>query len=314
MQFESVNRMLYSDTALPDIFIAEYMPNMSGESVKLYIACVYFAKNSKSCTREQLAKYLSMDVKGLDESLVCLESMGLVIMKSGKIVLNDIKEMEINKLYTPKLTSAPFEAISGSEKNNKVAKVISQINKSFFSGMMPPSWYGDIHLMFIKYKFEEDVMFALFKCCNDEDKLTKPYLKKVAENWNKSGVTNLNDLDRYSRDYEQYKSIQGAIYKKLKRKSAFTEYEEEYIRKWINEYKYGFDIIDAALRKTVGKLEASIKYVDAILTSWYKDGVKKVEEIEEKDSKFKKTTSTPKKKYDDDFYDSLYNTVDKDKK
>ena len=314
MQFERVNKVLYSDTNLPDIFINEYMPNMTGEAIKVYITCIYFAKEVKSYRKEDVARFLSMDMKAFSETLTCLEGLNLISIKSEKINITDIKEIEINKLYTPRLTSAPTDAINNNDKDKKKNKVIAQINKSFFQGIMSPTWYYEvIDVIFARYKFDAEVMFSLFQYCYDNNSLNKNYVMKVAEGWSKGGVVNLSDLDRYLREFEAYKDIRIKILKKLKRRNMFTEYEEEYIKKWVNEYKYGFDVIEMALRKTVGKAEVSIKYINAILKNWFEEGVKKVEDIKEKKPiPPKKTDSNDNKRYEEDFYNNFYKTDKKD--
>jgi len=41
MFFESCKSILYSDTLVPDIFITEYMPLLSSDSVKVYLYSLF---------------------------------------------------------------------------------------------------------------------------------------------------------------------------------------------------------------------------------------------------------------------------------
>ena len=316
MYIESVNKLLYSDTNLPDIFIAEYLPNLDGTSIKVYITCLLYSKNTKKYTKDEIAKKLSLPVEEVEQALVHLDSIGLITRKEDKIVINDIKEIEINKNYSPKVTSAVVDALDNTNKNKKRNKVINQINRSFFQGMMPPSWYTDIDIWFARYGFEEDVMLMLFQYCYEHtDGLNKRYITTVAQGWADHGVVNLADYERYSQENERYKDIRGKIAKKLKRRSMFTEYEEAYISKWVYDYGYSFDVIEQALMKTVNKPEASIKYVDAILTNWHNDGVKSVSDIKNAEKKYndKKNSSKSEKDYDK-YYTNLYKDYEGDNK
>ena len=101
--------------------------------------------------------------------------------------------------------------------------------------------------------------------------------------------------------------------------------EEVYVKKWIEEYNYDFDIIEEGLKRSTSTTNPSIKYIDAIITSWYKKGFNTVDEIlesekpkstAEKKPETRKTASDSKKKsfqsysqreYDssDDFYDDI---------
>ena len=86
-----------------------------------------------------------------------------------------------------------------------------------------------------------------------------------------------------------------------------------------------FDIIEEGLKRSTSTTNPSIKYIDAIISSWYKKGFRTVEqinesengkEITEKKADVKRTVSEPKRKsyqsysqreYDssDDFYDEI---------
>ncbi len=43
--------------------------------------------------------------------------------------------------------------------------------------------------------------------------------------------------------------MKKAIAKKLGRYTAFTEFEEEYIEKWVIDYGYSLDVINLALKR-----------------------------------------------------------------
>jgi len=81
---------------------------------------------------------------------------------------------------------------------------------------MSPSWYTDIDAWFDRYKFDEDVMLALFQYCFDHKGLIKPYIEKVAESWKNRNIRNAFDLDNYSIQYKKFKDVRSAIVKKLK--------------------------------------------------------------------------------------------------
>ncbi len=321
MFFESYKSILYSDTLLPDIFITEYMPSMSGDCVKVYLYCLFMDKYNKQASTEELSKKLEIDINKVKDALTYLESVGAISRKENSVVLVDLKEKEINKLYRPKLTSTPEEALQSSERNKKRNAIISAINNSFFQGIMPPSWYTDIDAWFDKYKFEEDVMYALFQHCYDHKGLAKGYIAKVADSWHSKSIVNSFDLDRYFVEYQKLKDIKLNITKKLKFNRMLTEYEQDYIEKWVLEYGYDFEIIELALKRTTTRTNPSFEYIHNIVTDWYKNGLKTMEEIitymntkkqaaakkpKAKESAVPQHSNFKQRDYDDEFYDSLY--------
>lgn len=279
MFFDEYKSILYSDTLLPDIFISEYMPSMDGDQVKIYIYCQFLCKYGKKSTAEEMSKKLDIPLDKVKDSLTQLENLGLIIRKNEGITLVDLKEKEILKRFRPKTTSTPEEAVESSERNIARNKIISAINKTFFQGLMPPSWYTDIDAWFDKYQFDEDVMYALFSHCYEHNGLSKNYIIKVADSWYSKNIKTSFDLDRYFMEYQKVKDIRLKVLKKLKLNRLLTEYEESFLEKWITEYGYGFDIIELALRKTTATQNPSFNYINAILSSWFEKGLKTKEEI-----------------------------------
>lgn len=323
MFFESYKSIIYSDTLLPDIFISEYLPSMNPENIKVYIYCLFLSKHGKKATAEELSKKLEMEVDKVKDALTNLENLGIITRKDKNIQFIDLKEKEINKIYRVKTTSTPEEAVHSTERNKKRNRIISAINNTFFQGVMSPSWYTDIDSWFDKYNFEEDVMYALFQHCYDHNGLAKQYIAKVADNWHHRGIKNSFDLDAYFIEYQKVKDIKMKIVKKLKRKAPLTEYDEEYIEKWVLNYNYNFDIIELALKKTTAIANPNFQYINSILTSWYNQGLKDKEEITSVEANKKQKAVKPsskqvsipqhdnfeQRKYDKDYFNNVFEDV-----
>ena len=127
---------------------------------------------------------------------------------------------------------------------------------------MSPSWYSDIDLWFKKFEFDEEVMIALFQYCFDKSALHKNYVKTVAEAWHSSNIKTFTDLEEYDDNIQKIKKIKKNISKKLGLTRNLTQYEEAYIEKWIQEYKYNLEIIELALKKTTSQLPLSSNAVN----------------------------------------------------
>lgn len=321
MFFESYKSILYSDTQVPDIFITEYMPLLDSDSIKVYLYCLFLSKHHKNASIEEFAKSLGFESSRIKECIAHLENIGVLCWKEDGLVLHDLKEKEIKKMYRLKTTSTPEEAVSNCERNKKRNEIIYTINNTFFQGVMSPSWYTDIDAWFDRYKFDEDVMLALFQYCFDQKGLVKSYIEKVAENWKSRGITNSFDLDNYSIEYKKFKDVRGSIVKKLKLGRNLTEYEEEYVEKWVMDFGYNIETIELALKKTTSKTNPNFNYLNSIISDWYKNKLQTKEDISVYEAARKKKTSNksstepqpvPQKgnfeqrKYDDAYLNSLY--------
>ena len=190
------------------------------------------------------------------------------IKKNNGYIVVDLQEKELNKLYSPRLTSTPENALSNA-KNQYRAKAIEDINNTCFQGMMSPSWYNDIDLWFNKYGFDEPVMIALFRYCLERSALHRNYIQAVAEGWHKNNIKTYTDLENYYAKQEKLSLIKKQISKKLGLSRPLTQYESAYIEKWVVDYSYTMDIIEIALKKTTSKSNFNFDYLDKLISNWH---------------------------------------------
>ena len=76
-------------------------------------------------------------------------------------------------------------------------------------------------------------------------------------------------MEEYDENNEKIKKAKKSISKKLGLTRNLTQYEEAYIEKWLQEYKYTLEIIDLALKKTTSKSNPNFDYIDKIITDWH---------------------------------------------
>ena len=227
-----------------------------------------------------LSKKLSLPLKTILDASKYWEDVGAITKKASGYIVNSLQEVELHKLYSPRLTSSP-EELKNTAKNQYRAKAIENINNEFFQGVMSPSWYSDIDLWFKKYAFDEQVMIALFRYCFNRSALHRNYIQTVADAWSKSNIKTFNDLDIYYEKQEKLNIIKKSISKKLGFSRPLTQYEEGYIEKWVVDFGYPLEIIEIALKKTTSKSNPNFDYLDKLLTDWYDRGFTTSQQIQE---------------------------------
>ena len=245
---QSDKNFLFSETKLPDVFFTEYMSQANGDYIKVYLYIVFLSKYNKEVKINDVSKTLNIPFKTIQEAIAYWEEQEVLIKKNNGYIVVDLQEKELNKLYSPRLTSTPENALSNA-KNQYRAKAIEDINNTCFQGMMSPSWYNDIDLWFNKYGFDEPVMIALFRYCLERSALHRNYIQAVAEGWHKNNIKTYTDLENYYAKQEKLSLIKKQISKKLGLSRPLTQYESAYIEKWVVDYSYTMDIIEIALRK-----------------------------------------------------------------
>lgn len=270
--------MIFSYTEIPDVFFTEYMAEASGDFIKVYLCLVFLTKYDKDIKLGDLSKRLNISLQTIQAALTFWEEKGVLIKKVNGYILNNLQEIELNKLYSPNITLSK-EDIQKNENNKYRAKAIECINNMYFQGVMSPAWYSDIDLWFKKYEFDEQVMISLFDYCFNKSALHKNYVKTVAEAWSKNNIKTYEDLEVYSQKQEKVNKIKKDIAKKLGRYSPLTQFEEAFIEKWVIDFNYDLNVINIALKKTTSKANPSFDYLDKLISDWHDRNLKTEAEV-----------------------------------
>lgn len=273
------NSLLFSNTSIPDAFFTEYISQAPGDAVKVYLYLYFLSKYGKDVKVNDLSKKLNLPLKVIQDSIKYWESLGLLIRKNSGYEFANLQNIELHKLYNPKVSLSP-EEIQATAENQYRAKAIENINSEFFQGVMSPSWYSDIDLWFSKYKFDEEVMIALFRYCFERSALHPKYIQAVAEAWSKNNIKTFNDLDEYYQKQDKLLKIQKTIAKKLGLTRQLSIYESAYIEKWVCDFEYDLPIIEIALKRTTSKANPNFDYLDKLITDWHEKALKTPEAIQ----------------------------------
>ena len=276
---QSDKSLLFSSTEIPDVFFTEYLPESSGDFIKVYLHMIFLSKYNNEFKINDLSKTLALDFPVIQDAITFWENKGLLIKNPNGYSLANIQEIELSKIYSPKVSIAPEDAIKNSE-NQYRAKAIENINKQFFQGVMSPSWYNDISLWFSKYGFDEQVMLALFNYCYENRALHRNYIQTVAEGWASNNIKTFNDLDLYFEKQEKRSIMKKQIAKKLNLFRNLTSYDEEYIVKWTENYNFPMEIIDIALKRASAQNNIRFEYIDKILTDWHEKDLRSPDEVQ----------------------------------
>ena len=270
--------LLFSETEIPDIFFSEYLSQIPGDYLKVYLYLVFLSKYNKDIKINDLSKKLSLPLKIITDATKFLEQQELIVKKANGYIIVNIQEKTLHQLYTPNLTTSK-ESVEQSTKNKSRLKAIEHINNMYFQGIMGPSWYSDIDLWFKKYNFDDQVMIALFDYCFNRSAIHRNYVKAVAEAWSSNNVQNWNDLEKYYVQQETLNKSKKIIAKKLGKHNGLTQYEEAYIENWMLNFGYDMDVIEIALKRTTFKQNPNFEYINNIINDWHERNLKTPAEI-----------------------------------
>lgn len=305
---------LFSTTNIPDVFFSEYLSQSSGDFIKVYLYILYLSKHNKDIKINDLSKRLSLAFPIIQEAIKYWEALGVITKKGTGFIVNNIQEIELHKLYKPKVDLST-EDIEKNEKNKFRASSIETINNSFFQGLMSTSWYTNIGIWFDKYGFDEQVMVALFSYCFKRSAMHEKYVQAVADTWAKNNVKTFNDLELYFQKQQEFQKIQNWIQKKLRISRPLTEFEQGYIEKWTLEYSYPLDVLELALKRTTARANFSFDSLDREISGWHDRNLKTSEEIQnfivESKNQMKNKKELEKKVKSANFEQRQYGDLDK---
>lgn len=278
------DRLLLSDTPIPDLFISDYMSTLSTEAIRAYLYICMVTGRGATVLDKDLSLRLSLPEDKMSSAIGELIFLGLLSRDSkGRAYPLDLKAREVDAyvdtcIERAKRKDGQHEAPDIPAENRQLEDLTQSIAKTFFHGSMSQSWYRQIDVLLFEYHFGADVVYALIQDLADKGKLNIAYMKKVAETWFAYNIRTGEDLSTYLESEKVIRQTYKKVARKLNIRNV-TEYDEEKIRAWIEKYKYPFEVIDYAMRRVSEYITSpSISRVNEQLTTWFVSGVKNIEE------------------------------------
>lgn len=281
-------------TPVSNIFIDKYMPKARGEYVKVYLLglkyCIGGELGVNSSILASTLHLLETDIINAwnywnDEGVIRMipvDNMG-----NYNIEFLDLKECnednsENINLLTELNKSTNKDMLQDIEK--LIGRPLSPREMTMYLG-----WQKD-------FGFPPELILILIQYCVSKGKTDSRYIEKIAMAWYDSKIRTIEDAQSFIKKHEDKWIKIRKILTYLGIKDAeVMKPQEDMLDKWINIYKFPLEIIYKACDICFERIsKADFKYIDGILNSWFKDGIKTLEDVAKKDlkkSNFKKANS-----------------------
>ena len=140
--------------------------------------------------------------------------------------------------------------------------------------------------------------------CVSIGKKTLHYIEKTAFGLYDSGICTAEQLSAELERRERAVSIEGKIRGLFGIGSrAFTTKEKKFIAAWVNDFRYGEDVIQKAYEVTADATgAASIPYANSVIERWNAEGLRTLEAIEESYKKNEAGAKTNNGSFDTDSF------------
>ena len=314
------NDCLASVTAVPDLFLEQYMPAANGEFVKVYLYLLKLVKDhQQDSTLSSMADFFSCTENDIVRALKYWEKQGLLSLSSisGPIaaapavsaVSVEIPQTEQTPAPSPQpAVSAPSASspaddlsssgISGQSAEKKHApgsreelQHVLYVAQTYFGHLLSPTEIECIMFFYDDLHFSADLLEYLVEYCVSKGSTSIHYLKKVGLAWQESGIRDVASAKQETTTFNKH------YYTILKafgiRNRAPVEKEAEMMDRWLNTYGFTIDLITEACQRTVSKIgQPSFQYAEGILSKWKEQGVRSMADVEQRDAEHQKRKKT----------------------
>ena len=267
------------DTAVPNLFITDYMPDVpDGDFVKVYIYAYMCCRGGVALTHTELAERLGLDVAKVLSAWRYFSDRRIVKLRpqtAGDETRFDVEFIDIKGVL-----------FGGEKAGGKSASYGTDMAAGLNAGLNDPaiealfksiaSICGDAALdgsdaLRIYSWIEEDgatpeiIEFAFLFCRDMRGEKNPKYVGKVVKEWAEKGLKTVSDV----REYRAKTDARSAVHKNLMealglRYSVITAGEEKKFNLWIDDYGYTPERLLELAEKTAG-VGNKLKYLGGII-------------------------------------------------
>lgn len=267
---------------LPTSFFTHYLSVLSGPSLKLYLRICYLLQYGQNqLDEERLALSLALSQEQLADAIAELSRRGLIRLTEAGMEILDIRSGQAVDPAETSFEASPAEPELAGDALTQREAFIAQISNTFYQGTMPMAFYYKIEDWLDRYKFEPEVVYALFNELKHYQKLhNDSYASAIAARWAEQGIANFSDLSAL---YEQENGFQRSVrqlQKNLRQEQNFSSYQLDFLRRWFQEWQLSFELVDEAFRRAAAQSrQHNFPYVEGILRQWREGNIRTLDQV-----------------------------------
>ena len=278
-------------TPVSNIFIEKYMPKARGEFIKVYLLMLKYSNSGEmGASSSILASSLNLlesDILNAlnywnDEGvlkLIPIDKMGNYNIEFVNLIEDsNIKNKEVNLL----------EALNKTSTKDMLNDIERLLGRPLSPKEMTTylSWQDE-------FNFSSELILILLEYCVSKGKSDYRYIEKVAIGWHNMNITTIDDAQNYIKKTEdKWVKIRHILNYLGIKNPELMKPQEEMLEKWIIDYAFPLEVIEKACNICFQRLNRpDFKYIDGILSSWNKNNLKTLVDIERKEANYKSNQS-----------------------
>lgn len=278
-------------TPVSNVFIEKYMPNARGEFIKVYLLMLKYNNSGEmGASSSILASSLNLLESDILNALNYWHDEGVVklipIDKMGNFNVEFLDLIEDSKVKNKEVNL--LEALNKTSTKDMLNDIEKLLGRPLSPKEMTTylGWQDE-------FNFSSELILILFEYCISRGKSDYRYIEKVAIAWHEMNIRTIDDAQNYIKKTEdKWIKIRHVLnYLGIKNPDLMKP-QEEMLEKWIVTYAFPLEVIEKACNICFERLNrAEFKYIDGILSSWNKNNLKTLSDIDKKEANYKNSQS-----------------------
>ena len=263
-------------TSVDNKFIGRYLPEASGDAVKVYLYGLYLCSSGEETDLKKFAEELSMEQSAVAETFAFWDELGLVSVISSDPYT--VKYLPISA-YTRK----KYDLEKYSDFNRALQALLPD-------RMITTNEYAAYFQLMEERAIKPEAMLMIVKYCVDRNdgSIGFRYILKVAGDFAEKGITTVGKIEKELSDFYSRSDNLDEIFAKIcpNRKPAIEDID--LIKKWLNDMAFDKESVLLVAKQTKAKnlqkidrelklLFANKKFSVTEIKAYYKDRNKNIE-------------------------------------
>ena len=275
-------------TPVSNVFIEKYMPKARGEFIKVYLLLLkYNTNNEPGVNGEIIASSLNLLESDVMNALHYWNEQGVIKL----IPIDNMNNFNVEFIALDDSNDNSHNSINLLDtllNNKETTSMLRDIEKILARPLSSKEM--EIYLSWQKdFNFSSELILLLIEYCSSRGKTDYRYIEKVALSWHDMKINSIEQAQNYIKQTEDkwvnYRRILNYLGIKT---TEIMKPQEELLNKWLFTYKFDVQLIEKACNICFERLNrADFKYIDGILSKWYKDNIKTLDDVAIKDRQHK---------------------------
>ena len=278
-------------TPVSNVFIEKYMPKARGEFIKVYLLMLKYNNSGEMGANSTiLASSLNLLESDILNALNYWHDEGVLrlipIDKMGNYNVEFIDLVEDSKSKNKEINL--LEALNKTSTKDMLNDIERLLGRPLSPKEMTTylSWQDE-------FNFSSELILILLEYCVSRGKSDYRYIEKVAIAWHDMNITTIDDAQNYIKKTEdKWVKIRHILNYLGIKNPELMKPQQEMLEKWIIDYAFPLEVIEKACNICFQRLNRpDFKYIDGILSSWNKNNLKTLVDIERKEANYKSNQS-----------------------